>query len=125
MWKKQLNRLNIVDKDTDYRIFFIYGINYYLMNILLLTGGVFMRNKKEDNFKNKVFENVRLIKEEMQVVKNNFDMETDEFLIDSYIYQMEALNKRYQYFIRQAKEKGYKADKYEIKGGKELCSRIQ
>jgi len=83
-----------------------------------------LKNKNEDILKKKIFENVKIIKEEMQTIKNNFDMETDECLIDSYIYQMESLNKKYQYFIRLAKEKGLKAEGYEIKRGNEVCSRI-
>ena len=58
-----------------------------------------------------------LIKKELSVVKSNFNMETDECIIDCYIYQMEALNKKYQYFIRKAKQIG-------LKGDDKCCSRL-
>lgn len=61
--------------------------------------------------------NIEDVKKEISVVKSNFNMETDECLIDCYIYQMEALNKKYQYFIRKAKQIG-------IKGDDKCCSRL-
>lgn len=82
-----------------------------------------MRKSKNENSRTELLENIEDIKKEMYVVKSNFNMETDENMIDCYIYQMEALNKKYQYFIRMAKEKGIKADGFEKKGGNELCSR--
>ena len=78
-----------------------------------------MKNKES---KNDLLVNIENLKKEMTVVKSRFNMETDECLIDSYIYQMEALNKKYQYYLKQAKKTGMKANVFE--GGCELCSRL-
>ncbi len=78
-----------------------------------------MKNKKSEN---DILVNIENLKKEMTVVKSRFNMETDECLIDSYIYQMEALNKKYQYYLKQAKKTGMKANVFE--GGCELCSRL-
>ena len=78
-----------------------------------------MKNKES---KNDLMVNIKNLKKEMTVVKSRFNMETDECLIDSYIYQMEALNKKYQYYLKQAKKTGMKANVFE--GGCELCSRL-
>ncbi len=74
-----------------------------------------MKKYKPDDY---IIDNIEEIKKEMYLIRNKFNMETDESLIDSYIYQMEALNKKYQYFIRQAKKTGIRAE------GGQLCSRL-
>ena len=63
------------------------------------------------------------IKKQLNVINNMFNMETDEYLIDSYIYQIQSLNKRYQYFLKQAKKMGITADGFSKMGGERLCSR--
>ena len=60
-----------------------------------------MKKKKAEN---DLLTSIEDLRKEMSIVKSRFDMETDECLIDSYIYQMEALNKKYQYFLKQAKK---------------------
>lgn len=77
---------------------------------------------KKNKSGNEILNSIEDLKKEMNIVKSHFDMETDEYLIDSYIYQMEALNKRYQYYLKQAKKNGMKANVFE--GGCELCSRL-
>ena len=77
---------------------------------------------KKNKSGNEILNSIEDLKKEMNIVKSHFDMETDEYLIDSYIYQMEALNKRYQYYLKQAKKTGMKANVFE--GGCELCSRL-
>ena len=53
----------------------------------------------------------------MQLVKSkmNFDMATDEVLIDCYIYEIIALNKKYQYFLRLAKKYNISVDVFNTK----------
>lgn len=46
------------------------------------------------------------INRQMKTTQQNLDLVTDECLIDSYIYELTALNKRYQYYIRRAKKEG-------------------
>ena len=42
-----------------------------------------------------------------------FNMADDEALIDSYIYEISALNSKYQYFIKKAKEEGLVAEGFD------------
>jgi hypothetical protein len=46
------------------------------------------------------------INRQMKATQQNLNLVTDECLIDSYIYELTALNKRYQYYIRRAKKEG-------------------
>ena len=87
----------------------------YIINVEVLP---MKKNKAE----NDLLTSIEDLRKEMSIVKSRFDMETDECLIDSYIYQMEALNKKYQYFLKQAKKTGVKANVFV--GGCELCSRL-
>ncbi|HCT64315.1 MAG TPA: hypothetical protein DIC60_03440 [Lachnospiraceae bacterium] len=46
------------------------------------------------------------INNQMKTTEQNLNLVTDEYLIDSYIYELTALNKRYQYCIKRAKKEG-------------------
>ena len=46
------------------------------------------------------------LKKELDYVHKELDYITDEILIDSFIYEIQALNKKYQYYIKLCKEKG-------------------
>lgn len=43
---------------------------------------------------------------QMKATRQNLNLVTDECLIDSYIYELTALNKRYQYYLKRAKKEG-------------------
>ena len=45
--------------------------------------------------------------------RDAFNNITDDALIDSCIYEIISLNKRYRYFLRLAKEGGIRADGFE------------
>lgn len=60
----------------------------------------------DENRKKVIANNIKELKQQIENTRLNFDMETDEYLIDSLIYQMLSLNKRYQYFIKAAKQNG-------------------
>jgi len=49
---------------------------------------------------------INKIKTELERTKMNFDLATDEALIDSYIFELISLNKKYEYFLNLAKENG-------------------
>lgn len=53
------------------------------------------------------------IKRDLECSKKNFDFATNEVLIDSYIYEITALNKKYQYFLQLAKKRGLVAEGFE------------
>lgn len=72
-----------------------------------------MKNKKNKEIHNDaqiIISSIEKIKQELEVTKNNFDLATNEALIDSYIYEIIALNKKYQYFLQLAKQNGLVAE---------------
>ena len=46
---------------------------------------------------------------ELRRAQAGFQDETDEALIDSYIYEIISLHKKYEYYLRRAKELGLAA----------------
>lgn len=53
------------------------------------------------------------VKRELDYVHQEFDYITDDILIDSFIYEIQALNKKYQYYIKLCKERGLVADGFD------------
>lgn len=53
------------------------------------------------------------VKRELDYVHQEFDNITDAILIDSFIYEIQALNMKYQYYIKLCKEKGLIAGGFE------------
>lgn len=53
-----------------------------------------------------LMKHIEEINRQMKTTQQNLNLVTDECLIDSYIYELTALNKRYQYYIRRAKKEG-------------------
>lgn len=49
---------------------------------------------------------IRQIQLQLECVRQAFENAVDESLIDSYIYEIIALQKKYEYFLRTAKEIG-------------------
>ena len=49
---------------------------------------------------------IRQIQVQLECVHSSFEDATDEALIDSYIYEIIALQKKYEYFLKAAKEMG-------------------
>lgn len=49
---------------------------------------------------------IRQIQLQMECARSSFEDATDEVLIDSYIYEIIALQKKYEYFLKTAKEMG-------------------
>jgi len=60
-----------------------------------------------------IMEEIERIKTDLDVAKRNFDMATDSALIDCYIYEIFALNSKYQYFLKKAKNFGLIAEGFE------------
>ena len=63
--------------------------------------------------KSTIIEEIEKIKMDLDVAKRNFDMATDSSLIDCYIYEIFALNSKYQYFLKKAKDLGLIAEGFE------------
>lgn len=54
----------------------------------------------------KILEAIRRIQIQLECVRQSFENATDDALIDSYIYEIIALQKKYEYFLKAAKEMG-------------------
>jgi len=52
------------------------------------------------------------VKKELDCVHNCLDSVTDEMLIDSYIYQIKALQMKFTYYTQLCKERGITVDFY-------------
>ncbi len=59
----------------------------------------------------RILDELEKLKKEIQATQNEFNYVTDTKLMESYIYKMEYLNRRYDYFLNLAKEKRLKAFK--------------
>lgn len=49
---------------------------------------------------------IRQVQLQLECARSAFETVTDETLIDSYIYEIIALQKKYEYFLKTAKEMG-------------------
>lgn len=53
-----------------------------------------------------VLEILELLKEDLAYVHHCLDITTDPILIDSYIYEIQSINLRYQFYMQQCKARG-------------------
>jgi len=49
---------------------------------------------------------IRQVQIQLECARNSFESVTDENLIDSYIYEIISLQKKYAYFLKTAREMG-------------------
>ena len=56
-----------------------------------------------------ILQAIRQIQVQLECARNSFERATDETLIDSYIYEIISLQKKYAYFLKTAKELGLTA----------------
>lgn len=47
-----------------------------------------------------------MLKDDLQYVHHCLDITTDDLLIDSYIYEIQSINMRYQFYMQQCKARG-------------------
>lgn len=71
-----------------------------------MTAEKILENKYTEK---EIIDEIENIKLQLNKTRINFEMCTDEILIDSYIYEIISLNKKYQYFLRLAKKYGISA----------------
>ena len=57
-----------------------------------------------------ILEILEYLKQDLDYVHNCLDNITEPLLIDSYIYEIQSLNKKYQFYLRLCKQKGLMAD---------------
>ena len=53
-----------------------------------------------------ILQAIRQVQIQLECARNSFETVTDEVLIDSCIYEIFALQKKYEYFLKMAKEMG-------------------
>lgn len=88
----------------DYNIYKIYKSGVGIMKF---------RNFKKDieTEDRELLLNLEEVKSNMDVVYMRFENATDDSLIDSYIYELKALQMRYEYLMRRIKAKGLNYNK--------------
>ncbi|WMI81118.1 DUF2508 family protein [Anaerotignum sp. MB30-C6] len=57
----------------------------------------------------KVLSAIQEIQKKLICARQGFEAATDEALVDSYIYEITALHKKYEYYLKAAKEMGLTA----------------
>ncbi|MDR0531291.1 MAG: YaaL family protein [Oscillospiraceae bacterium] len=62
------------------------------------------RQEPERSPQEQLIEDIREVRRQMEGLQTYFSLETNEDLLDAAIYQREALEARYRYLLRQAKE---------------------
>lgn len=65
-----------------------------------------LRKKELQDEGEKIISSIREIQMQLLSVRSAFANVTDEALIDSYIYEIIALHKKYEYFLKEAKALG-------------------
>ncbi len=77
---------------------------------------IFARSEKVseiDDDNKRIIDMLYDVKKELDYVHQEFDNITDAILIDSFIYEIQALNMKYQYYIKLCKERGLIANGFE------------
>lgn len=78
------------------------------VNVELKNNKKKLLKTKEANEELEILNKITEIKKELDSTLNVFDYCTDEDLIDSCIFNINALNMQYSYYIRLCKEKGFR-----------------
>jgi len=52
------------------------------------------------------------LRRELEILHNKFDQATEPTLVDSIIYEMQAVQMRYVYYLNVCKEHGIKSDEF-------------
>ena len=56
-----------------------------------------------------ILQAIRQVQLQLECARSSFEAVTDENLVDSYIYEIISLQKKYAYFLKAAKEMGLTA----------------
>lgn len=66
-----------------------------------------MRQKKKDpicQIREQLEQEIERLQQSLETVNSNFDNVSDPDLVDSYIYELNALSFRYKYLLRQMRD---------------------
>lgn len=81
-----------------------------MANALALAFSKLREEKSEENLeREEIIKAVDNLKNELEQVHCRLNYTTEPLLIDSIIYEMKSIQKRYEYYIRLCKEKGFVA----------------
>jgi hypothetical protein len=58
---------------------------------------------KEDIY---ILATIEKLQKDLEVIRRSLDAVTDPDLIDSFIYELNAINMRYKFYLQMCKEKG-------------------
>ncbi|GEM_PF-293700 len=65
---------------------------------------IFLKNPNISAEQEEILEALHKIQEDLEMAYQNFEYATDPQLIDSCIYELKALQLRYEYYLEQARE---------------------
>ena len=74
------------------------------------------KNKKTNEI-NEIIKNIEQTKRELDYSQLCLEFATEHLLIDSLIYEVKSLQKKYDYYLKICKEKGISIDKFKSVGG--------
>ncbi len=77
------------------------------------------KEKRED--REKLLLDIKKVSMQIAQAESRFQMASDEDLIDSCIYEMEALNAQYRYLLRKAKEEGISQEPFRAERASDCC----
>lgn len=66
--------------------------------VLFMDGVITTKQEQE------LIQSIQRAKDEIDTVYNNFQYATDPYMIDSYIYELKALQMKYEYLLKCAKQ---------------------
>ena len=65
--------------------------------------GLILKRNTQDKKRDKILEELKLVKAQLQNVDTRFEQTSDSDLIEAAIYEMQALKARHRYLVRSAK----------------------
>lgn len=74
---------------------------------------IFSSKKSAQKEDSQILKELKELKQSLDMVYMKFEYATDTALIDCYIYELKALQMKYEYLMQRAKAKGLQADGFE------------
>ena len=63
-----------------------------------------LKRNTQDKNRDKIMEDIRLVKSQLQNASVRFELESDDDLVEAIIYEMESLKAKYRYLMKTARE---------------------
>ena len=68
------------------------------------------REKNIDQMDETLVSSIQSVREQIDIINTNLDHVDDPMIISSYIYELKALHTKYDYLLKQCKNRGITAD---------------